>query len=171
MRVEARAVATTLKAGHAPRYAELARLLLRHREAARFSSDSELPAGGEADAPGANGSGSSSGAGRPGRRGGPGDAEAEQLAAELESLGPTFVKLGQLLSTRSDLLPPVYLDRLARLQDKVEPFPTEKARNVVEDELGVRLSRAFGEFANGPSLPPRSVRSTRRACETDARLP
>jgi ubiquinone biosynthesis protein len=50
-------------------------------------------------------------------------AEAKSLADDLEQLGPTFVKLGQLLSTPPDLLPPAYLTALARLQDKVEPFP------------------------------------------------
>src|SRR5689334_21660081 len=53
------------------------------------------------------------------------EASAKQLADDLESLGPTFVKLGQLLSTRADLLPPAYLDALTRLQDKVEPFGYE----------------------------------------------
>ena len=51
----------------------------------------------------------------------------EQLAADLERLGPTYVKLGQLLSTRADLLPPAFLEALTRLQDKVEPFPFELA--------------------------------------------
>ena len=49
--------------------------------------------------------------------------EAERLAKDLEKLGPTFVKLGQLLSTRADLLPPAYLEALSRLQDDVEPVP------------------------------------------------
>jgi ubiquinone biosynthesis protein len=47
--------------------------------------------------------------------------KAEELAADLERMGPTFVKIGQLLSTRADLLPLSYLDALSRLQDKVEP--------------------------------------------------
>ena len=45
--------------------------------------------------------------------------KAEELAADLEKLGPTFIKLGQLLSTRADLLPPPYLDSLSRLQDQI----------------------------------------------------
>ncbi|HKZ81870.1 MAG TPA: hypothetical protein VJ124_26620 [Pyrinomonadaceae bacterium] len=47
--------------------------------------------------------------------------EADKLASDLESLGPTFIKLGQLLSTRADLLPPAYLESLSRLQDQIEP--------------------------------------------------
>jgi len=50
-------------------------------------------------------------------------AEGDELAADLERMGPTFIKLGQLLSTRADLLPAPYLDSLARLQDSLEPFP------------------------------------------------
>src|ERR1043166_2142470 len=53
-------------------------------------------------------------------------ASAEELADDLEKLGPTFIKLGQLLSTRGDLLPQPYLDSLSRLQDKIEPFPYEE---------------------------------------------
>src|SRR5688500_8255969 len=53
-------------------------------------------------------------------------APAEELAKDLESLGPTFIKLGQLLSTRADLLPTPYLDALTRLQDQIEPFPYEE---------------------------------------------
>ena len=49
-------------------------------------------------------------------------AKADELAIDLEKLGPTFVKLGQLLSTRVELLPRAYLDALSRLQDEVEPF-------------------------------------------------
>ena len=71
---------------------------------------------------------------------------AEAFAKDLESLGPTFVKLGQLLSTRADLLPPAYLDALARLQDKVEPFPYEDVERTIREELGVRVSHAFVEF-------------------------
>ncbi|HEU5034251.1 MAG TPA: AarF/UbiB family protein [Mycobacteriales bacterium] len=77
-------------------------------------------------------------------------AQGQDLAADLERLGPTFIKLGQLLSTRSDLLPPAYLDGLARLQDELEPFPVEQVRATIEDELGVRLSRLFDDFDDVP---------------------
>jgi len=77
-------------------------------------------------------------------------AKGVELAADLEHLGPTFIKLGQLLSTRADLLPQPYLDGLARLQDSLEPFPFEVARDVVEDELGVRLSKMYDEFDEEP---------------------
>jgi ubiquinone biosynthesis protein len=77
-------------------------------------------------------------------------AEAESLADDLEALGPTFVKLGQLLSTRPDLLPPAYLKALARLHDRVESFPFGEVERIVASELGVRLSKAFTEFESTP---------------------
>ena len=77
-------------------------------------------------------------------------AAAEVFARDLESLGPTFVKLGQILSTRADLLPPAYLDALARLQDQVEPFPYEEIERTIREELGVRVSHAFVEFDRLP---------------------
>ena len=73
-------------------------------------------------------------------------AEAKSLVDDLERLGPTFVKLGQLLSTRPDLLPAPYLTALARLQDRVEPFPFPEVERIVMDELGVRIGKAFAEF-------------------------
>ena len=76
--------------------------------------------------------------------------EGDELAADLERMGPTFIKLGQLLSTRADLLPPPYLASLARLQDSLEPFPFETARETIEDELGVRLSKVFDDFDEVP---------------------
>jgi predicted unusual protein kinase regulating ubiquinone biosynthesis (AarF/ABC1/UbiB family) len=76
--------------------------------------------------------------------------KGNELAADLERLGPTFIKLGQLLSTRADLLPQPYLDGLARLQDSLDPFPFEVARDIIEDELGVRLSKVFDEFDETP---------------------
>ncbi|MFL6209261.1 MAG: ABC1 kinase family protein [Pyrinomonadaceae bacterium] len=77
-------------------------------------------------------------------------AKADDLAADLERLGPTFIKLGQLLSTRADLLPAPYLEALTRLQDKVEPFSFAEVEQIVASELGVRLSKAFARFDSTP---------------------
>jgi predicted unusual protein kinase regulating ubiquinone biosynthesis (AarF/ABC1/UbiB family) len=77
--------------------------------------------------------------------------QAETFARDLEALGPTFIKLGQLLSTRADLLPQPYLDALARLQDDLEPFPYADVERIVEEELGVRISKAFAEFEQTPT--------------------
>jgi predicted unusual protein kinase regulating ubiquinone biosynthesis (AarF/ABC1/UbiB family) len=76
--------------------------------------------------------------------------DAEELAKDLEKLGPTFIKLGQLLSTRADLLPPPYLDALSRLQDQIEPFSYEEVERIVSSELGIRMSKAFADFAPKP---------------------
>jgi predicted unusual protein kinase regulating ubiquinone biosynthesis (AarF/ABC1/UbiB family) len=75
---------------------------------------------------------------------------ASELADDLERLGPTYIKLGQLLSTRSDFLPPAYMEALQRLQDKIEPFSFAEVEQIVESELGVRLSKAFAEFDPEP---------------------
>jgi ubiquinone biosynthesis protein len=77
-------------------------------------------------------------------------AKAEELAKDLEKLGPTFVKLGQLLSTRVELMPKAYLDALSRLQDKVEPFGFDEVEKIVSSEIGVRLSKAFSDFEVQP---------------------
>lgn len=77
-------------------------------------------------------------------------AKADELAADLEKLGPTFVKLGQLLSTRVELLPRAYLQALERLQDKVEPFGFDQVEKIVNEELGVRMSKAFSDFSIEP---------------------
>src|SRR3954470_7864126 len=66
---------------------------------------------------------------------------AEQLADDLESMGPAYVKLGQVLSSRPDILPPAYTKSLARLQDDVKPFAFEEVSVIIEAELGVRLSK------------------------------
>ncbi|MEK7954457.1 ABC1 kinase family protein [Luteolibacter soli] len=76
--------------------------------------------------------------------------DATMLASDLERLGPAFVKIGQLLSTRADLLPPPFLEALSRLQDQVEPVPADRIKAVIEEELGVRISKAFGEFDEKP---------------------
>ncbi len=76
--------------------------------------------------------------------------KAEELADDLERLGPTFIKLGQLLSTRADLLPPPYLEALSRLQDQVEPFPFKEVKRIVSAEFGVRISKAFLDLDRKP---------------------
>jgi ubiquinone biosynthesis protein len=90
------------------------------------------------------------------------------LAADLEKLGPTFIKLGQLLSTRADLLPLPYMEALARLQDKVEPFPFLEVETIISAELGVRLSKAFSEFEPEP-VAAASLGQVHRAALRDGR--
>ena len=74
----------------------------------------------------------------------------ERFCAVLEELGPTFVKVGQILSTRQDLLPAAFITELSRLQDQVPPFAFEKVRVVVERELGGTLEELFDDFAETP---------------------
>ena len=71
---------------------------------------------------------------------------AVRLRRTLDDLGPTFVKFGQLLSTRSDIIPEGVLSELQKLQDKVAPMPIEVARAVIEGELGVPVEKPFAEF-------------------------
>ena len=74
----------------------------------------------------------------------------ERLREALESLGPIFVKFGQVLSTRRDLLPPDIADELARLQDRVPPFPGELAVRAIEKGLGQPLDELFDDFDRQP---------------------
>jgi predicted unusual protein kinase regulating ubiquinone biosynthesis (AarF/ABC1/UbiB family) len=113
-----------LKAKHLPRYKQIGQLLWRQgrsdifRQLARFKDidDNDVVSNnGQAPTP-------------------------EDLARDLEKMGPTFVKLGQILSSRADLLPPQYLRALSRLQDDVEPFPYAKVEDTIRTELGVRVS-------------------------------
>lgn len=77
-------------------------------------------------------------------------SRAEHLRLALEELGPTFVKLGQLLSTRPDLLSQVYIEQLERLQDKVAPVDYELIRAEVETQLGAKLEVLFTRFDPTP---------------------
>jgi ubiquinone biosynthesis protein len=116
----------------AVRYAALARLLVRHGRSDvvtgagfdEFLVEEERPSGSQ--------------------------DLAEELADDLERMGPTYVKLGQLLSTRVDLLPPTYTDALTRLQDDVDPFPFDDVKTIVEEELGVSIGNAFRHFDEKP---------------------
>jgi ubiquinone biosynthesis protein len=79
-----------------------------------------------------------------------GSERGRHLRELLDELGPTFVKFGQLLSTRPDVVPPDIVAELRSLQDDVRPFPFEQARAVVEDELGLSLEQAFTRFDETP---------------------
>ena len=104
-----------------------------------------------------------------GRDADPDPEAAANLARDLESLGPTFIKLGQVLSTRVDLLPPAYLEALARLQDSVQPVPFAEVQKTVEEELGVRISKAFSSFEERP-IATASLGQVHRAALRDGRL-
>jgi ubiquinone biosynthesis protein len=77
-------------------------------------------------------------------------ARGQHLRDVLDELGPTFVKFGQLLSTRPDVVPPDIVAELRSLQDDVRPFPFEQAERVIEEELGNTLERLFVEFDPTP---------------------
>jgi predicted unusual protein kinase regulating ubiquinone biosynthesis (AarF/ABC1/UbiB family) len=121
---------------HWRRYADIARLALRHgkRDLLAHAQATDLLTG---DFPAE-----------------PPTAEeqraADALARDLESMGPTFIKLGQLLSTRADLLPRAYLDALSRLQDQVAPFPFAVVEATVMRELGRSVAVAYGSFDPEP---------------------
>ncbi|MEN3272492.1 MAG: ubiquinone biosynthesis protein, partial [Actinomycetota bacterium] len=107
-------VAVTDRVRHARRYAEVARLLLKHGHPDEQSD------------------------------------HACALADDLESMGPAFIKLGQLLSTRTDLLPEAYCDALSRLQDDVEPLPADVVACVIEEDLGLPPTDLFEHWDDQP---------------------
>src|SRR5689334_15946073 len=79
-----------------------------------------------------------------------GATRGERLRLALEELGPIFVKFGQAVSTRRDLLPNDVADELAKLQDRVPPFPGSIAREIVERAYGKPLSEVFASFDETP---------------------
>lgn len=80
----------------------------------------------------------------------PADPKADELPKDLEEMGPIFIKFGQLLSTRVDLVPDQYIRALTRLQDNVAPFPSDQVEQIIQEELGARISKAFSHFDNDP---------------------
>ncbi len=74
----------------------------------------------------------------------------ERVCLMLQELGPTYVKLGQIMASRADLLPPEWIEELAKLHDAVAPFPYEQVREVIAAEFGVPLEELFTEFDPEP---------------------
>ncbi len=89
-------------------------------------------------------------------------SEAERLRLAFEELGPTFIKFGQILSTRHDLLPEEYIKELSRLQDSVPPFESNKVKSAVEKELGKNIENLFLTFDHEP-LAAASIGQVHRA--------
>ncbi len=139
---------SSMKLNQFPRYAQVAHTLWKHRELFSLGEDDELfleieLSQGDSGAP-------------------------EELADDLEALGPTYIKLGQLLSGRADLLPRPYLDALARLQDDTEPFEFSEVERIIYEELGVRPSKAFSELEPTP-MAAASLGQVHRARLRDGR--
>jgi predicted unusual protein kinase regulating ubiquinone biosynthesis (AarF/ABC1/UbiB family) len=142
----------SLKPKHLKRYKDIALLLIKHGRSdvvkhAGLQDELELDAPAEPTT---------------------GESKADELAQDLEQLGPTFIKLGQLLSTRPDFLPPAYIHALTRLQDKIGSFPFAQVEAIVSGELGVRISKAFSQFEAEP-LATASLGQVHRAAMHDGR--
>jgi ubiquinone biosynthesis protein len=77
-------------------------------------------------------------------------SQPERMRLVLEELGPTFIKFGQFLSTRADILPPNYIEEFAKLQDSVPPFSFEEVREEIRKELGSDIADLFASFEQDP---------------------
>jgi ubiquinone biosynthesis protein len=95
-------------------------------------------------------------------------SRGERIRLALEELGPVFVKFGQAVSTRRDLLPSDIADELAKLQDRVPPFPGAAARRIVEQALGRAVQDAFASFDETP-LAAASIAQVHVARLTDGK--
>ncbi len=93
---------------------------------------------------------------------------AEAFATALKKMGPTYVKFGQLLSTRPDIVPPEYIAALESLQDQLEPFSFGEVERIVEEELGGKISKIFDHFEAVP-IAAASLGQVHRAALRDGR--
>ncbi len=91
-----------------------------------------------------------------------------RLRRVIEELGPTYVKFGQILSTRPDLIPPDIVKELSKLQDEVSPFPFEQVQECVEEELGRPLDQAYKSFSRAP-IASASIGQVHEATLADGR--
>ena len=89
-------------------------------------------------------------------------SRAERVRMAMEELGPTFIKMGQILSTRPDLLPVEFIQELGKLQDHVPPFEYGQVKDIIERELGVPLGQLFKDFEETP-LASASIGQVHRA--------
>ena len=144
----------SLRRDHLARHGDIVRLLLRHARSGLIDQvglEAELQDLDTDDGPAEDE-----------------ETAAKAFACDLEEMGPTFVKLGQMLSTRADLLPPTYLHALERLQDEVEPIAVEEVHGVIERELGLPTTDVFARFDAEP-LAAASVSQVHRAALADGR--
>lgn len=90
----------------------------------------------------------------------------ERVRLALEELGPTFIKLGQMLSTRYDLIPLDYIDELRKLQDSVNPFPDNQCVRIIEEELEKPIDTLFSFFEKEP-IAAASIAQVHRVCSVN----
>jgi predicted unusual protein kinase regulating ubiquinone biosynthesis (AarF/ABC1/UbiB family) len=140
-----------LSAGHLKRYKDIAGLFLKygHSDLAR-KMRGDIPGLAEEEATAAE-------TGKP-----------EEFARDLERLGPTYIKLGQLLSTQTAWMPEAYIRSLEELQDSVAPFPYEEAERILEEDLGGRVKKMFHAIDATP-LAAASLAQVHRAVTHDGK--